>query len=164
MREKVEFLGGLLELVGAIGAAALMCGCFAFGFVEIGGGLGVAYRGLFAGGQTAAAGATLINATLSGLEMFFLAPLPFLAFFSTSQLFRAVVSRSEEKLRSSQVLMAKVKQLITGLMIAVVATELIHRITAGAELTRLVTVAAISLIAVLSLYHWLVGGKDASSH
>lgn len=102
---------------------------------------------------------SLINATLAGLEMFFLAPLPFLAFFSTARLFRAMISGDPTSLLWSQNLVVDVKRLITGLMIAIVSTVLIHRITSGTELTPISVASALGLIAVLSVYYWASGDK-----
>lgn len=155
MRERMERMAGLLELLGAAASALVMFGCFAFGFVDV-------VKALFAGKEAAATSSILINATLAGLEMFFLAPLPFLAFFGMARLFRAVIRGNPTNLRSAQNLVVDVKRLITGLMIATVSTELIHRITSGTELTPMSVVSALGLVAVLSMYYWALGDKHAT--
>jgi hypothetical protein len=154
IRTVIERIAGLLELSGAFAASAVMFGCFCFGFVQIGDGFVGLVRQLFTGTKVSATGNGLLNATLTGLEMFFLAPLPFLAFFSISRLFRAAIGNDPSELQRSKMLVVEVKQLIVGLMIAVVSTELIHRISTGTELTPIATLATIGLIAVLSLYYW----------
>jgi len=158
--KKVVAIARGLETLGAIAAALAMFGCGAFGVFLIGSGFFVACRGLFSGVIPSAQ--NLIIAVLAGLEMFFLAPLPILALSSVTELYRAMIAKDPVRLESAETLVGKAKQLITGLMIAVVSTEILHRIIAGGDLEAKTVVAILGLIAALSLYYWVSTPKAAS--
>src|SRR5712691_2851193 len=131
-----------------------MFGSFGVGFVVISEGFAGALTAFVGGTKPSAAAAVLLNTILGGLEMFFLAPLPFLAFISITRLFRAVISRQPERLDFSYSFITEVKRLITGLMIAAVATDLIHHIIGGVELEPITTAAALGLILALAVFNW----------
>jgi hypothetical protein len=123
-----------LETLGATIAFVAMLGFFGCGVLEVG-------KGFFAVvGYGAEPGvgraASLVHSALHGLELIFLAPLPYLAFLSVVKLVRATIEFEQDgdknKLEDAHDLVGKVKRLITGLMIAVIATEIIHR-TIGNE-------------------------------
>ncbi len=149
----INWLSEFLETVGAVLSALAMVGCFVYGFIDIGKGFGFVSRELVvSGGKTSSA---LLDNTLAGLEMFFLAPLPFLAFLSITKLFRAVTNLQNPALfEAAHKLLQDVKRLIAGLIIAVVATEMVHRIVLGSDLTWTAIVAILGLICSLSLYYW----------
>lgn len=137
-----------LETAGAAFTVLAMVGCIALGVYQIGAG----FYGIIHGPDYSAK--SLIDAVLAGLEMFFLAPLPYLAFRSITNLYVAMTKNNSKDLREAETLVGSVKRLITGLMIAVVATELIHRIIAGSDLAAKSIAAMLGLIAVLALYYW----------
>jgi hypothetical protein len=147
-----------LELLGAVATSLAMFACFTFGVIKVGQGLEVATSGLF--DHVIPSGPTLLDPILAGLEMFFLAPLPFLAFRSITKLYQAILNNSSADLDAAHVLVVHVKRLITGLMIAVVATELIHRIITDKELAFNAITAMLGLIVALTLYYWASAPKE----
>lgn len=159
LRQQIERIVAFLELLGAVATSLAMLGCFAYGIVGIIHGLIAAIRGALTG--TNASGPILIDTTLTGLELLFLAPLPFLAFISTTRLYRAMTGQNPDRLETAHELVVQTKRLITSLMIAVVSTELIHRIISGAELSLNSTAGMLGLIVALSLFYWASAPKLA---
>jgi hypothetical protein len=144
-----------LERIGAYAVAGAMFGCCAVGIVLIGKGFVLTGWQIIYGGANRH---TLIVGVLGGLEMLFLAPLPFLAFSSVSELYKASLTRDLVRLENAEILVGKAKRLITGLMIAVVSTELIELIVGNDLESKPKSIAAclgVGLIAVLSLYYWI---------
>jgi hypothetical protein len=145
VRDWVMWLLLALEALGAAVTALAMLGCFAYGMFKMWGGAkgAIAAARLSAPGAGADIGeATLIHSLLGGLEMFFLAPLPYLAFESILRLVKAMQEEARPlsgdaqmaaraKLELAQERVGHVKRLITALMIAIVSTELIHRLIGG---------------------------------
>jgi hypothetical protein len=144
---------GYLETFGGVFSALAMIGCFGFGLVQVGVGF---LRLCSAPGHSSE---LFIDSVLRGLELFFLAPLPFLAFCSIIRLLRAWTGVDRTNAQSVQFLEAAredvgwVKRFITGLMIAVVSTDLIHRIIGDNGPDVRVAAIILGLIAVLSLYY-----------
>jgi hypothetical protein len=162
-----------LETGGALLAGIAMLGCFGFGLILIL--LGFTTFGGGGGNPEA----RLVQHILSGLELLFLAPLPFLAFRSIIALIKAWVENGDsgslklQAMRTQALKDAKeevgwVKRFIAGLMIAAVSTELIHRIFSSntpdashpivlgnAPLDITTSVVTLGLIAVLSFYYWV---------
>jgi hypothetical protein len=149
-----KFVEEVFETIVGFLAVLAMGGCFVFGLVLVGAG----FRELIFGSDHSSK--ALIDAVLRGLEMFFLAPLPFLAFRSITRLIRAWINcdaneiQTVRNLEVAQEDVGWVKRFITGLMIAVVSTDLIHRIIAGGSLEVITTGTILGLIAALSFYYW----------
>jgi hypothetical protein len=155
---------GLMRF-GDVAAVVLMLGAFLVGFGAIGVGLVGAVLQFTADRPGAVSG--LLNSTLSVLELLFIAPLPYLAFRSVTGLVgNAILPEEAQSMAVSHASVVQVKRLITGLMIAVVATELIHHISAGTELNPLFVAAVLGLILVLSLHYWSMAenGNSPSHH
>lgn len=151
-KQRIEWGAVRLELAGMVATSIAMFGCFAFGIVGIFYGFYGSIQSLLTG--TGHSGPILINKMLTGLEMFFLAPLPLLAFLTITKLFRASIGGKPADFNEAHVLVVEVKRLIIGLMIAIVSTELIHRISDDSKLSPTSIAAMLGLIAALSLYYW----------
>jgi hypothetical protein len=149
-----KLVGEVFVTFGGFLAVLAMGGCFVFGLKLVGDG----FRVLIFGSDHSSK--SLIDAVLAGLEMFFLAPLPFLAFRSITKLTTAWINcdandiQTVQRLQAAQEDVGWVKRFITGLMIAVVSTDLIHRIIAGGSLEVITTGTILGLIAALSFYYW----------
>ena len=104
-------------------------------------------------------GESAVSDALEGLECIFLAPLAFLLIRGIWDFVDAVV-RSQSKGSSpdsaSPIFLIKVKALIVGLMIAVVATDLLKRALTEQGLTFEPTLAGCAFIAVLAAYAHLM--------
>jgi hypothetical protein len=154
--ELMAFLVVSFTLVAMMGCVAVAMTVIAKGFV-----LTVIQRPL-----ASATAAPLVSWTLSGLELFFLAPLPYLAFLSVVKLVRATFDFERNKdrnaLEEAHKFIGRVKHLIIGLMIAVVATEMIHRVVggSGAALDIQSLAAMLGLILVLTFNYWVSGPKS----
>ena len=144
----------MLQTVGASLAAIAMLGCFGFGIYLVLRGFCIVAIGPDHSDRL------LIDSILDGLELLFIAPLPFLAFRSITKLIVAWVksdgvdNHAAQALKTAQEDVGWVKRFIAGLMIAVVSTYLIHLIFAGGTLDGKTTETILGLIAALSLYYW----------
>jgi len=94
--------------------------------------------------------------------------MPYLVFLSVVKLVRATIEyeRDKDKVELDQAheLVSKVKSLIIGLMIAVIATEIIHRTIGGRTASNIVSgwlspevtndAIMLALMVVLTFYYW----------
>lgn len=154
-----------LTLLGVFFTSIGMLACFAFGMLKMGIGMLAAAKGGVAHWNSA--DPEVIHSMLGGLELFFLAPLPYLTFMSITKLVDAMFHEmqnpqaplAQKNLEYAQERVGKVKRLIVGLMIAIVSTELIHRLIApeGASFSGpafwIPAAVMIGLILALSVYH-----------
>lgn len=144
----------ILEIV----AVLVMAGCFVLGIADFVHGFWLEFLGFRHPPYPPST--DLIDSMLDGLELFFLGSLPFLALRSITDYYLSMNGRGKS-LADSHRLLVQVKQLMSGLMIATVATELIHRIfksrqsnTPEALLSPLFLAATLGLIVVLCLYNY----------
>jgi hypothetical protein len=140
--DAIQYLMRILVALGSMLTSIAMLACFGFGMVKLWAALRIAAGGLHvapAMGRPELVEQTLIHSLLGGLEMFFLAPLPYLAFVTITKLIRTMHEEGRNLPPPQQIIarqdlehalerVAIVKRLINGLMVAVVSTELIHRL------------------------------------
>ncbi|HEY3852956.1 MAG TPA: hypothetical protein VGO67_01025 [Verrucomicrobiae bacterium] len=96
-----------------------------------------------------------MSQALDGLECIFLAPLAFLLFKGIWDLMRNVILKKATDIESlkryehSRVFWLEVKALIFGLMVAVLATDLLEKILSGTKLTYEMTISQCLIIGTL---------------
>jgi hypothetical protein len=119
------------------------------------------------GGHVAAFGESAVGNALEGLECIFLAPLAFLLVRGIWDFVDAVVrARLQEGTLSSAspAFLIRVKALILGLMIAVVATDLLKRAISQRGLSYEPAVAGCLFIAVLAAYSFVMERSSERQH
>ena len=107
-----------------------------------------------------------LGAALDGLEFIFLAPLPFLllrGIWDFVDRVREVDSQASANVTASPAFLIRIKGLIIGLMIAVVATELLKKSVSEHGLSYEPAIAGSIFIGVLAAYAFLIERSSAQS-
>ena len=103
-----------------------------------------------------------LAAALDGLEFVFLAPLAYLLLHGIWDFMndaRRGHFRDPNKMPASPLFLVRIKALIIGLMIAVVATELLKKTVSERGLSYESAIAGALLIAVMALYSFIIEGR-----
>ncbi len=152
----------LMYLIGAICAGVLMISLFVAAFWEIGGAVFVFFRILPSRNPKFASDSDALVVALKGIEYLFLAPMSFLVYRNLAIYVAAQVTGSENS--QAEVAVTETKGLVTSLMIAVVATDLVGKALSPEGLAERPPVYELTLMVVLGAYffllHWVAGSRS----
>lgn len=143
-------IASVIYVVGAVASVFVMLALATAGFLEIGRGVIQQYSSMSGHAQAPDAAATPLGMVLEGLELIFLAPLAYLAFLA---LWRYVDGhRRGDVDTSTRRQVIEIKSLVIGLIIAVVATDLLREALSPSGSTYESAIAGSAIIAVLAAY------------
>jgi hypothetical protein len=157
MRNRMQYVvvaGACVYIVFACGAFLLMLGLAVVGFVEIGKGI----LAFFVSDDTEIGGRVAVSLALKGLEMLFLAPLPFMVVFAVGGYLRALGASEAGGERSDERKIGRLertKSLLISLMVAVMAADLVSKTLSNDGLTPEAAIYESIVIAVLGGYFLL---------
>ncbi|MFH1679873.1 MAG: hypothetical protein ABIH26_04435 [Candidatus Eisenbacteria bacterium] len=178
VKEGLAVLAGILYVVAAFAAFALMVAIFFMGFRESGRGILIYFGRAPADLHGMTPESKALQMCLKGLEFFFLAPLAFLILQSLAKYIVSILRNqtdqestgsdgdergaspdrrlAEREEHAAKCKVIGVKALVVGLMIATLATDLVGRALSREGLTYEIALSQAAVIAVLMAYVFLL--------
>jgi hypothetical protein len=150
----LELLTRLLYIIGAFFASTLMVLLFAAAFWEMGKGIAVFFHLAAGADPRVPPESQAIMMALKGIEYLFLAPMSFLVYRSLA-LYVVDRTRGGGK-ANADVGVIETKGLVTSLMFAVVATDLIGRVLSPEGLIARTPIYELCLLVILGAYIFLL--------
>jgi hypothetical protein len=143
-----------LYIAGAVCAGGLMVALFVAAFCEIGTSLLIFFHRIPVRDLTSTPESEAITVALKGIEYLFLAPMSFLVYRSLAIYVADMANGGHNPAARSAV--TEAKSLVTSLMIAVVATDLVGKVLSPDGLAQRRPIYELILIVVLGGYYLML--------
>jgi len=153
-RSPLERCIELLYAAGALCSGLLMISLFLAAFCEIGSAVLVFFRQFVGNDQRLSLESAVLTTALKGIELLFLAPMSFLVYRSLGNYVASKASGREDP--DAEAAVTESKGLVTSLMVAVVATDLVGKVLSPDGLAAHPPIYELLLIVILVAYFYLL--------